>query len=244
MLKKILFIIVLVSLLIGCSSKKTLSQLPSEVKWQRAEAYFNARKYPRAIPYYQQLIFEKNSIYTGDAQVKLGDCYFNTRKFVEAIFEYQELLRLFPDHRLASDAQFKIGLSYTRLSLSPHFTQEETHRAIENFTRFIEKYPNDSRVAEAYKHIADMQIKLIEKVYLNGYIYFKMRDYSASLLYLNEIIALGNRNELEKKSLYYVTLIHIDRKDKEAAMATYQQLKNFFPETKELRRIQKRISRI
>ncbi len=244
MLKKILIIVIFAFLVSACSSNKSLISLPSEVKWQRAESFYNASKYSKAIPYYQQLIFEKNSIYTADAQYKLGECYFKTKKYIDAVFEYQELLRLFPDHRLAPDAQFQIAMSFVKLSHSPHYTQDETYKAIDNFTRFIEKYPTDKRVSEAYQNIAAMQVKLIEKKYLNGYIYFKMKDYSASLLYLDDIIALGNRNELEKKALYYSALIYIDRKDSESANHTYNQLKQHFSDSREFKRVEKRIKKL
>ena len=245
MFKRTIYFIMLISLLISaCSRNKSLLNMSSDVKWQTAEMHYNKGKYHKAIPYYQQLIFEKSSIYTADAQFKLGECYFNRKNYLDAIFEYQELLRLFPDHRLASDAQYKIGESYVKLSLSPEFTQDESNRAIESFNRFIEKYPNDSRIAQAYKHIADMQVKIIEKRYLTGYIYYKMKDYPASLLYLNEIIALGNRNELEKKSVFYSALIHVDRQDEENALLSIEHLRRHFPDSPELKRAQTRFNRM
>ena len=233
--------------LTSCSKNKTIARLPSEVKWQTAENYFNRGRYTRAMPYYQQLVFEKSSVYTADAQFKLGECYFRRKSkenLVDAIFEYQEMLRLFPEHRLAPDAQFRIGEAYAMLSLSPEFTQDESERAIENFTRFIEKYPQDSRVAEAYRHIANMQLKIIEKKFLTGYIYFKMKDYPASQHYLNEIISLGNRNELEKKSVFYNAIIHIERREKSEAIAAIEHLDRHFPNSRETKRAHMRFKRI
>ncbi|MCK9329498.1 MAG: outer membrane protein assembly factor BamD [Candidatus Cloacimonetes bacterium] len=243
MMKKFFILMSLVFMILACSNNNSLITQASEVKWQKAENYYNEKKYNKAIPYYRQLIFEKNSMYTADAQYKLGECYFNTKKYSDAIFEYQELLRLFPENRLAPDAQFKIANSYANLSFSPHYTQEETRKAIENYTIFIEKYPSDKRIKDAYQGISDMQVKLIEKTYLNGYIYFKMKDYSAALLYLDDIIYLANHNELEKKSLYYSALIHIDRKDKEPSLNTYNQLKEYFPDSKETKKIEKKIKK-
>ena len=244
MLKRLLIVLTLFFLLIACSSRKNLSQMPSEVKWQRAENFFNRKKFNRAVPYYEQLIFERSSIYTAEAQFKLGECHFNMKKYIEAIFEYQELLRLFPDHKNAADAQFKIGVSFARLAGSAHHDQTETERAIDAFTIFGERYPTDPRLAEAFKFIADMQMILIEKVYRNGYIYFKMKDYPASQLYLNEIMRLGNRNDLEKKSAYYNALIHIDRREHESAKLYVAHLTEHFPNSREQIRATRRLSRI
>ena len=243
-ISEIIFIMVIFILLVSCSSHKSLANLPSGVKWERAEDFYNREKFNKAIPYYQQLIFERSSIYTADAQYKLGECYFNTKKYIDAIFEYQELLRLFPDNLLAADAQYRIGEAYVKLSLKPDLTQEDSQRAIDNFERFLEKYPQDNRKSEALKHITDMQIKQIEKTFKNGYIYFKIKDYPASQLYLSEIIELGNHNELEKKSVYYNAIIHIDRKEAADALNSIDHLKTYFPESKELKTAEKRFKRM
>jgi outer membrane protein assembly factor BamD len=230
--------------LLSCSNNKSLAGIPSSVKWETAERYFSKEDFNKAIPYYQQLVFERNSIYTAEAQYKLGECYFFTKKYIEAIFEYQELIRLFPDNALAPEAQFRIGESYIKLSLSPNLSQYETDRAIESFQRFIEKYPQDKRIPEANKLIAEMQEKLIEKTYLNGYIYYKLKDYPASQLYLNEIIDLGKRNELEKKSVFYSALIHIDRQEGTEATKSIEHLQKYFPDSDELKTAQKRYNRM
>jgi len=241
-------LIILALFLAGCASGATyMRRLSSEAKWQTAEAHFERGRFNRAIPYYQQLVFERSSIYVADAQFKLGECYFLRRgrdNLVDAIFEYQEFLRLFPDHILSADAQFRIGEAYLRLSLGPDFTQDESNRAIESFTRFIEKYPHDSRVPEAFNHIAEMQLKILEKVYLTGYIYYKMKDFPAAQLYLNEIIALGNRNDLEKMAMFYTALIHIERQEETEALEAIEHLRRHFPGSKELRRAERRFGRM
>ncbi|MCL2064387.1 MAG: tetratricopeptide repeat protein [Candidatus Cloacimonetes bacterium] len=248
--KKTLILLIVVFLCFvftSCSQNKTIQRMPSDEKWRIAEEYFNRGKFNRAIPYYQQLVLERSSFFVADAQFKLGECYFNRGgrdNFIDAIFEYQEFLRLFADHRLAADAQFRIAQSYSRLSLSAEYTQEDTNRAIEHFTRFTERYPTDSRVSEAYTYIAEMQMKILEKVYLNGYIYYKTRDYPASELYLDEIIALGHRNDLEKMSWFYKALIHIDRRESEEAMTAIETLQRYFPESKEVRKAETRFKRM
>jgi len=239
-----IFIIALTLIIPACSSNKNLANLPSETKWQRAEAFFNQEKYHKAAPYYEQLIFERNSIYTAEAQYKLGECHFRRKRYTDAIFEYQELLRLFPEHRLAPDAQYQIGIAYTKISLSPHLDQTETENAINAFNTFAEKYPSDPRNKDIPKYISDMQYKLITKTFQNGYIYWKMKDYPAAQLYLKEIIALGNRDELEKKSAYFNALIHIDRMEEPEARQFVEHLERYFADSNECKSAQTRLTRI
>jgi outer membrane assembly lipoprotein YfiO len=218
--------------------------MPSDLKWQTAENYFNRKKYNKAVPYYEQLLFERNSIYTADAQFKIGECYFRVGKFVDAIFEYQELIRLFPDNSKVADAQFQIGIAYYNLSSNPHYDQSETERAIEAFAIFNEKFPQDNRTKDTDGYINEMQLKLIEKLFINGYIYFKMKDYPASQLYLREVMAHNLLNNLDKRSAYYNALIHIDRRERDDAMAYIEFLQKHFPNSKEYNSALKRFSRI
>jgi len=242
-IKTLLLTLILFSLF-ACSSNKGIANLPSETKWQLAETHFNNGKYHKAAPYYEQLIFERSSLFTADAQFKLGECHFRRKKYVEAIFEYQELLRLFPEHRLAPDAQYQIGVAYSKISLSPHHDQTETEQAIEAFTIFSEKYPNDARNRDAIKIVNEMQMKLIRKTFQNGYIYWKMKDYPSAQLYLKEIIALGNRDDLEKRAAYYNALIHIDRREEADATQYVNHLGQYFADSSEHKSATTRLSRI
>ena len=243
----IIIILIFFLFLSACTQHSNIHRLPSDEKWRIAEDYYNRGKFTRAIPYYTQIVLERSSIFVAEAQFKLGECYFNRSgrdNLIDAIFEYQEFLRLFADNRLAPDAQYRIAQSYARLSLSPDYTQDETDRAIEHFSRFIERYPTDTRVNEAVVYINDMQMRKLEKIYLNGYIYYKIRDYPSAELYLNEIIELGHKNDLEKMSYFYIALIHIDRKESELARETIDLLNSFFPDAKETKKAETRYKRM
>ena len=88
--KKTLILIIVLFALLGCSSNKMSKTIPVEKKMEIANDLFKKEKYSKAIPYYTEVVFERNSIYTPTAQMKLADCYFNQNKFTEARFEYDE----------------------------------------------------------------------------------------------------------------------------------------------------------
>ena len=237
----------MIILFTSCSNNKAFLMMSSDEKWRNGEYHFYREKYNKAIPYYQHLVLERSSIYVAEAQFKLGECYFLRNKkeeLIDAIFEYQEYLRLFGDQRHAADAQFRIAQSYAKISMGPEFDQDDTNRGIEHFNRFIERYPSDNRVTDAYKYITELQYKLLEKIYLTGYIYYKTKDYPSSELYLNEIISLGNRDELEKKSYFYIAMIYIERQDEEKAMAAITHLRQHFPDSKETKKAESRYKKI
>jgi len=235
--KKILVLIIVLLVLFGCSGNKMSKTMPVEKKMEIANDLFDKGKYSKAIPYYSEVVFERNSVHTPVAQMKLADCYFNQNKFIEARFEYGELIRLFTDYKDIGRAYFQLGICYFNETLSPHYTQEETNRAISAFETFIEKFPFDSQKKEAISYIQKCRYKLLMKKYYNGYAYYKLFDYSGALMYFDEIINLGNNNEPDRMSLYYATKIYLARKDIDNAKITGQKLINRYPQSEEAKRI-------
>ena len=236
-MKKILALIIVLLVLFGCSGNKMSKTMPVEQKMEIANDLFDKGKYSKAIPYYSEVVFERNSVHTPVAQMKLADCYFNQNKFIEARFEYGELIRLFTDFKDIGGAYFQLGVCYYNETLSPHYTQEETYRAISAFETFIEKFPFDSQKKEAIDYIQQCRYKLLMKKYYNGYAYYKLFDYSGALMYFDEIIELGNNNEPDRMSLYYATKIYLARKDVDTAKTTGKKLINRYPQSEEAKRI-------
>ncbi len=244
LVKKTLTLIIVLFALFGCSGNKLAKTMPVEKKMEIANDLFENEKFSKAIPYYTEVVFERNSVYTPIAQMKLADCYFNQNKFTEARFEYQELIRLFSDYKDIGRAYFQLGICYYNESLNPHYTQDETNRAISAFETFIEKFPFDSLKKEAIDYIQKCRYKLLMKSYYNGYAYYKLYDYSGALMYFDEIIELGNNNEPDRMSLYYATKIYLARDDFEKAKLTGEKLISRYPQTEEAEKITSELEKI
>ncbi len=220
---------------------KNTTTVSPEVTMQKADAYFAAKKYAKAYPLYQQIVFERNSSIAAEAQMKLAQSYYNLNKFTEAEVEYEQMLKLFPDYPQINIAYYQIGICYLEMSPKPQYTQEDTQKAIDAFQIFIDKFPSDAKHAEAVENLQKAQYKLLEKEYNNGYIYYKMSDYSAALLYFNEIIPLGNKDHLERMSLYYSSKIYIAQKNWIMANQIYNSLTKNFPASKEAFKIKHKL---
>ncbi|MDO9578671.1 MAG: outer membrane protein assembly factor BamD [Candidatus Cloacimonadales bacterium] len=242
-MKKILIVVLIAIVLGACSSNKINKQMPVAKKMEIAEEFFAKKKYHKAIPYYTDVAFERNSTYTSEAQLKLADCYFFQNKFTEARFEYEELIRLFRDAKNINRAYFQVGICYWEDSLSPHYTQEDTRSAIHAFETFLEKFPFDERKQEAIDYLQKCHKKLIKKKYYNGYAYFKMHDYPAAFMYFNEIIELENLNDVDKMSLYYEARMYIVRMDKNNSENITEKLNVRYPDSKETIKINKLIKK-
>jgi len=242
--KKTLFLIIVLLVIFGCSSNKISKTMPVEKKMEIANDLFEKEKYNKAIQYYTEVVFERNSVYTPTAQMKLADCYFNQNKFTEARFEYEELIRLFSDYKDIGRAYFQLGVCFFNETLSPHYTQNETYRAISAFETYIEKFPFDAQKKDALDYIQQCRYKLLMKTYYNGYAYYKLFDYSAALMYFDEIMELGNNNDPDRMSRYYATLIYLERDDFDKAKLTGNKLINRYPQTEEAEKITSELEKI
>ncbi len=236
-MKKLIFLLLIALSIFACSSNKISKDMTNQQKMQIANEFFELRKYHKAVPYYESVVMDRTSSHVAEAQLKLADCFFNQNKFMEALFEYQEFVRLFGDAQDIGRAYFQIGVCYWEDSMTAHYTQEETYRAIDAFETFLEKFPFDERKKEAIEYIQKCHLKLLRKKYYNGFAYYKMWDYPAALLYFNEIIELGNNNKIDKMSLYYAARIYITRKDRENAELMQAKLNAKYPDSKETKKI-------
>lgn len=236
-MKKYFVVMLILATLLGCSNNKLKEQMPAAQKMEIAKKYIAKNKHHKAIPYLQQIAFERNSALTAEAQMLLAESYYAQNKFTEARFEYEELIRLFSDYKKVDEAYFKIGVCFYEESLDAHYTQEETEQAVDAFQTFISKFPFSKLKTDAIEYINNCNYKLIEKKYYNGFAYYKMFDFSAALMYFDEIIELGNQNKTDRLSLYYAAKIYDEREDQSSLKTIYDKMQARYPEAKETEEI-------
>lgn len=242
-MKRYLYLILVIVMIFGVSCSGNKPEPTAEQKLAKADEFFARGKYAKAATIYDEISFERKSAATAYATVRLADCYFQQNKFVDARLKYQQFIDAFPDHTNVSDAYYRIAVCYFEESLSPHLDQYETYLAIDAFGNFIDRYPRDPRFEQALEYIRKAQYKLIEKNYLNGYIYYKMKDYSAALMYFEEVTDLGNTDELDCKSLYYSALLYRHQNNTEEAQKKYQVLASRYPNSKQHLKLKKKFEK-
>ncbi len=243
-MKNTIYLLIFLLLFAGCSTNKIRKSMPVKEKMAKADLFYEQEKYHKAIPYYTEVVLDRNSIYTAEAQMKLGNSYYMQGKYMEARFEYQELIRLFKNYPEVGEAYYRIGVCYFEESLNPHYTQEETNKAILAFNTFLEKFPFHEKKEKALEYLNKCNYKLLEKTYYNGYAYYKLSDYSSSLLYLNEITSLNMVDELDKMALFYSGKIFCYRKDKGNALLVLDKMSQRYPEADETATIEKLFAKL
>lgn len=235
MKRVILILTAVILLLAGCAKQKPFAG--SEDKFNAANELFNKKKYTRAAELYGDVYFERSSVNLSTALLRQAESYFRLNRFSDAREAYEEFIQAFPKSQDISTAYFQVALCLYEESFNPQYDQAETLASIGAFRTFIQKFPTDERRDKALDYIRKAQYKLIEKKYNNGYIYYKMKDYSAALMYFNEVIDLGNTNDLDRRSLYYASLLCYRQKNMEDASNFFARLKERYPGSKETRKL-------
>ena len=240
-MRRYLSVFLLILLAFGaCSRNKP--NLSTEERLALADEYYSNGKYSKAATIYDDISFERKSAATAYATIRLADSYYAMNKFTDARLKYQQFIDGFPDHINVADAYYRVAVCFFEDSLKPAYDQERTLSAIDAFRNFLERFPNDARYEDALNYIRRAQYKLIEKKYQNGYIYYKMKDYSAALMYFEEVIELGNTDSLDRKSLYYSALLHLHQQNREAADAAFNKLKSKYPGSAEARKLDRKFN--
>ncbi len=144
--------------------------------WEMAEEAFRAirDRYP-------------DTPYALWAELKLADCKFYARKYLEAIVLYEEFEKLHPTNEAIPYVIFQIGTCYYKLMLSPDRDQSFTKKAIENYERLLQRFPDSPYILEARKRIKECRERLGEHELYVAKFYFRTKRYRAAywrLLYL------------------------------------------------------------
>jgi outer membrane protein assembly factor BamD len=227
-MKQIIFLLLLV--LTACAHTIPISEMSTKRKVQAADELMSRKKYRAAQEIYEKIVFEcKGDTLVKKAQYQLANCYYHQKLYENAVTEYEELLHFFPVSQYSADAEFKIGVCWYELSLSYHYDQEETKKAIKQFELFLKKYPDSAKSDKAANMLNQCKNKLLAKKYENGFIYYKMGYYNAALMYLNEIFDENINGEIDRKALVLAAKIYHKKRDKESLSKVLATAKQKYP---------------
>ncbi len=186
-----LSIIFLLGLFTGCAgNKKAVSEGQDyTVFFEAGKQAFEKKKWIKALDKFELVILNRpGSDIADDAQYYMGECHFNKKDYLLAISEYETLTRRYAYSPLVEKAEYKIALSYVKLSPKYQLEQEYTHRALRYLQDFIDTYPGSEYIDAAEKHIEALRTKLGRKLYESGHLYKKMRRWRAAIIYFDEML--------------------------------------------------------
>ena len=123
-----------------------------------------------------------------EAQYYLAESHFKSEEYLIAISEYEKLINEYPQSPFNQLAQFKVGLSFYRMSLRAELDQEYTRQAMRRFQNFVEENPSHELNEEAQKLIANLREKLAHKQLIGATTYRRMGIWDSALIYYDIVL--------------------------------------------------------
>ncbi|MCX5889068.1 MAG: outer membrane protein assembly factor BamD [Deltaproteobacteria bacterium] len=115
------------------------------------------------------------------AQIKVADAYFYKKKYDEALQAYKEFEKLHPTNKAVAYCVYRQGLCFYRQRTTIDRDQTFTTKALEEFRRLKQKYPQCEFIPKAETFMSHCRRDLAEHEYYIAEFYFKTKRYQAAL---------------------------------------------------------------
>jgi outer membrane protein assembly factor BamD len=223
MLKKWHFFIILLTVLFitGCSKyQKILKGKDFDLKYETALSLFENKKYERALPLFEELV----PLFRGTdraEKVYYYYCYSNyyLDYLYEASYHFKKFSSTYSSSKHAEETLFMNAYCHYLLSPIPSLDPTNTFNAINELQLFANTYPQNELIDSTNILMDRLRSKLEEKSYDNAKQYYKIYDYKAAIVALNNTLIdfpdTRHREELTLlilKSNYYLAINSIKEK--------------------------------
>jgi outer membrane protein assembly factor BamD len=145
-------------------------QLYEEEEWLKAQTLYDV-----VIPYYRGKAEAEKVFY------RYAYTYYNMGDYILASHYFSSFANSFINSPNREEAAYMSAYSEYQLSPMPALDQSYTVKAIESLQLFINKFPNSERVTTCNALIDELRLKLEEKAYNQGILYYNLRQYVSAV---------------------------------------------------------------
>ena len=154
---------------------------PDKFLFERGTEALNRKRWLTAREFFRTLMDSyPQSPHRADAKLGIGDSFLgeNTAEaYVLGINEYREFLAYYPLNERAHYAQFQLAMSYFRQMRGPERDQTDTKSAIQEFTVYVQRYPNGPLIKDAQQKLREARDRLSMSEYRVGYFYYRTQKW-------------------------------------------------------------------
>lgn len=220
----------------GCSSSKpaaTVTTLVSE-GYAKAEKMYNNKDYDGAALTLESLLVTSRATALEDHVLfLLGQTYYNSGQYLLSADIFTRLLKQVPSTPYARTAQFLIAKSHEKLSPNFALDQQETVKAIDQFSVFMDIYPvtDSSKIlsdVETYREL--LKINPDNPTYKKNYAKATAELARVDTMRYAEKAIPALRNKLAKNT-YFIARQYVQLKKYKAAVIFYDELIKRYSDT-------------
>jgi outer membrane protein assembly factor BamD len=235
----------LLFLVLGCAGHKVSLILSAEDQFNLAKREYDKKNYSDAVLEFQKLIFNYPGVaFIDSAQFLFGMCYFKEKDYPASVGEFKKLLTSFSTSSLADDASFMIAFAHYKDSPKVELDQKNTLQAIGELESFLEEYPASEHFPEAQQLLFEARSKIAQKFYKSGCIYYKLKHYEATLLYLQEVLDQYPDTKFSPSSSFFIAETYWQQKKYDLAELEYRKFLEKYPGDKLASKIKDRLKKL
>ena len=183
-------IVVLIFVTISCGKFRKIEKSSDwRVKYEAALNYYNKQDYYRASVLFEQVLPVVRGLPEGEkVQFYLAYCQYYDKLYLLASEQFRTFYETYGRSSLAEEARFMYA--YSKYAGAPRTSLDQTNSidAMAAMQEFLNRYPNSKFRDQAVDVIFTTQAKLEQKGFDNAYQYYKMRQYTAAIVALNNFV--------------------------------------------------------
>lgn len=193
--------------LVSCQSKFEKLQKSKDyaMKLQKADEYYDQRKYSKANTLYEELL----TVYKGtknfeNIYYRYANTFYFNNNYLAASYHFKNFADLFPKSAKAEECEYLNALCLYKLSPDYTLDQSNTIKSIGEMQAFVNTHPESKHAREANRSIDESREKLEMKDVYGAELYFKITEYRAAGVAFEQIL----RKYPDSKSAdYYASMV-------------------------------------
>tara|TARA_R110002073_G_scaffold40547_1_gene114818 strand:- start:27366 stop:28214 length:849 start_codon:yes stop_codon:yes gene_type:complete len=240
-IERIISVFIVAVLLTSCSEyQKVLNKGKTEDKYKMATELFEQGKYNKAIVLFEKVIpFYEKKPQMERIQYMVAQANYNSKSYSLAAYYFNRFIANYPSSSKIEEATFLTAHSYYLAAPKYSRDQRDTHKALEAFQGFIDKYPTGEKALEANNYFDELTLRLEKKSFEIAKQYYHVEDYTAAIVAFENFLQDNIGTSLKEEALYYKFMASNDlavksvlyKKEKRLndAVLAYDKFKKSFP---------------
>ncbi len=233
-MKKTVFLVLLFAqalLFSGCGGKDIVRHDAAQVN--DANNFYARERFTQATEVYRTFVEENpDSQFRGKALIGLADSLYKDRQYFEAALYYERFLELYPLDALTPRALFYLGMCSYHDSRTSDRDQTQTHKAIQFFTEFLEKYPDHSLASYAKNMVSTLNSVRTGSMMEIARFYYRINKNQSAIQRLDEYLAEYPDSEEAPEAMFLLGDCYYREQSFKRAAGVFTRLIKKYPENK------------
>ncbi len=178
-----LILLFVLPFLTGCGDYNSVMKTADyEYKYEAAKGYYTDGSYRKAAEAFMQVLaILKGTQYGDECLFMLGMSNYRMGDFEAASDYFKKYYQSYPKGHYVELCRYYCAMSYYNCVRDTRLDQTSTMEALNEFSTFLEYYPETQLKAQTQDMIFNLQDKLVEKEFLSAKMYYDLGTYLGNM---------------------------------------------------------------